>query len=673
MRPASLLKLLTAPLACTLLLACGGGGAGTGDDDVDPGTDGGLPDGGTDGTVTPPIDAGIDAPQPQNLTVCATGGTYATIGDAAAAAVPGSTLHLCPGTYHELLVIDKALTIAGDGGAAATILDGSSFGTPLTVRNVGAATGGVTVQGVTVAHGMSATEGGGVRCESSKLTILDSVLDGNVAVEGGGLYAVTCQLDVQRTRFTGNSAAATNEHAGGGAKLVGSTGTVADSAFLGNRASLGAGIYTGDLRLPPDVVVASEVALLRNDISMNTGHRGGGVYHASAADLIGNRIADNTVDWTGGGVFVVDHAPLISMNVISGNHSPNDGGGIYLEHAPATFQANEVRANVSDDDGGGVRVFESAAMLIGNLIEDNRAGDGGGGIRVSHVPATLVDNIVRNNDAGGTGGGMDLDNDASTVRGGEITGNHAGGSGGGIFAWLGPWNGHRFENILIANNRAWQGGGMYMVDNFKPVVLKGLRFTGNRASKGGGLMVSSTDFTLTGTLFADNIATDRGGAIFAGASPVWHGTGPVDGACPCPPVAPVGNLGFTVMARNQSPHGAGVWSAFPSLQISGSIFHAQDGTAVEAQEAPPPDPTAPPLPPPPVPTVRYSSIFPAMFANMPDPTGSEGNLAVDCGFVDAVGGDFHLVAGSACIDAAAPDVLDTDGTRADMGMFGGTP
>jgi hypothetical protein len=70
------------------------------------------------------------------------------------------------------------------------------------------------------------------------------------------------------------------------------------------------------------------------------------------------------------------------------------------------------------------------------------------------------------------------------------------------------------------------------------------------------------------------------------------------------------------------------------------------------------------------PTWRFNDVTPAGFSGMSDPTGSNGNMSVAPGFVSAT--DFHLSAGSPVKDAADPAMLDTDGTRADMGMFGGT-
>jgi hypothetical protein len=68
-------------------------------------------------------------------------------------------------------------------------------------------------------------------------------------------------------------------------------------------------------------------------------------------------------------------------------------------------------------------------------------------------------------------------------------------------------------------------------------------------------------------------------------------------------------------------------------------------------------------------TVTYSDIKGGW-------TGT-GNINADPVFVDPVNGDFHLQAGSPCIDTGDPNSpLDPDGTPADMGAFyfhGGAP
>jgi hypothetical protein len=59
------------------------------------------------------------------------------------------------------------------------------------------------------------------------------------------------------------------------------------------------------------------------------------------------------------------------------------------------------------------------------------------------------------------------------------------------------------------------------------------------------------------------------------------------------------------------------------------------------------------------------------YSMMADPTGVDGNLSADPGFVDPAGCDLHLDPGSPCIDAGDPGLTDPDGSRSDIGAFGG--
>ncbi len=73
-------------------------------------------------------------------------------------------------------------------------------------------------------------------------------------------------------------------------------------------------------------------------------------------------------------------------------------------------------------------------------------------------------------------------------------------------------------------------------------------------------------------------------------------------------------------------------------------------------------------------SVAYTDFFgnSANTCGFPDPVGSNGNLGVDPGFVDAAT-DFHLATGSALVDAGSPDPawFDVDGSRSDIGAYGG--
>ena len=57
------------------------------------------------------------------------------------------------------------------------------------------------------------------------------------------------------------------------------------------------------------------------------------------------------------------------------------------------------------------------------------------------------------------------------------------------------------------------------------------------------------------------------------------------------------------------------------------------------------------------------------YRNMPDYTDRFGNISVDPMFTDE--DDYHLQSGSPCIDTGDLEITDPDGSRSDMGLYGG--
>jgi hypothetical protein len=586
------------------------------------------------GTPSPPP----PPPPSGSLQVCATGAPYTSIGAAIAAAPAGATIQICPGTYSERLSINaKPLSLVGTGGAAVTVIDGGAGGTVLTVA--GTAGAGVTLQGLTFRNGSTATNGGGVSCASSTLRIVDSVFFANVAENGGALAATGCALDVFRSRFEQNRA----RSEGGGARLDGSSGRLEECQLVGNRAVLGGSVHVRE----------GTVAIVRNNLQSNVAElRGGGLYHASSSAVTGNTFADNQGLWIGGGIYVEAHAPLFQDNTVNGSWSVNDGGGMYVHQSQATIRGNRFQSNHSGDDGGGMRIFESNCRVEANVVEHNIADGAGGGMRIGHLPSQVINNVVRNNTAADTGGGMDLDNDSSVVRGGEVSGNVAS-RGGGINMYLGAWNGATIEDVVITGNRAARGGGIQLDDNFQPVAMRGLTIADNVADDGGGLYARATNFTLTRSVFKGNRANNRGGGIYTGANGSWGQ------ACPCPPTNPRATIDFVVVYGNTAPAGSGLWTSFGDLTVASSIlFGNTGGASVTASGTNPPQ-------------WRYNDTWPATFSGTAIAVAGNGNIAADPLFVNAAAGDFHLGGGSPCVDAGDPAILDANGSRADMGRYGG--
>ena len=606
-----------------LAAACSDGPFGDLPGQGDPEGDG---DGGSDG--------GDGDPEPTaEVTVCATGDAdYATLADAVADAPAGALLSVCPGIYPERLsIVDKPLLIHGVGGSAATILDAGGASVALIVSG----TSYLTIEGFTIRGGDTTGSGGGVRCQDSGLTFRDVVIRGNQARGGGGLYASACDLAVSDSRFEDNQGG----ERGGGALLVETAGEVVGSRFEQNSAVNGAGL----------LVLGGTVVVRGNQMRNNAaGLRGGGLYHNSDASIEDNVVADNTAGWTGGGVYLIDHAAVMRGNQVRGNRSENDGGGIYVHQGAPTIVDNDVLENWSGDDGGGLRLFESAAHVEGNRISRNVTGGDGGGVRVSHVAALFIDNVITDNEAY-MGGGMDMDNDSSVVRGGLIAGNVAT-LGGGISAGLFPWWDAALEGVRISGNQADDGGGIYMVNNFFPIAIRRLEVVGNTAARGGGMFIRATDVTIENTIIAGNDAGEGGGLYVREPEP-WQSPDP----CPCPPTAPTIDVDFTVLHQNTGGMGSAVWVDTSGLSVGSTILSGHASPAVVALG---PDPAW-----------SYTNTVPADFTGMSNPTGSAGNISSDPLFVDTT--SFALRAGSPCVNAGDPAFQDPDGSRADMGRFGG--
>jgi parallel beta-helix repeat protein len=71
--------------------------------------------------------------------------------------------------------------------------------------------------------------------------------------------------------------------------------------------------------------------------------------------------------------------------------------------------------------------------------------------------------------------------------------------------------------------------------------------------------------------------------------------------------------------------------------------------------------------------VDYNLVWGAndFYAGPGQSAAGANNFNADPSFVDVAGGDFHLSPVSPAVDTGAPEVLDPDGTRSDLGAYGG--
>lgn len=120
-----------------------------------------------------PIMEGSDASIPAVHLVenDATGSMYASIQAAIDAATAGDELHVWSGTYSENILIDKQLTVLGNGSAS-TVIDGNNAGIPIRII-----ADGVTINGFTVTGGADHT--GILLYEADNCRIENNTVEGN--------------------------------------------------------------------------------------------------------------------------------------------------------------------------------------------------------------------------------------------------------------------------------------------------------------------------------------------------------------------------------------------------------------------------------------------------------------------------------------------------------------
>ncbi len=254
----------------------------------------------------------------------------------------------------------------------------------------------------------------------------------------------------------------------------------------------------------------------------------------------------------------------------------------------ASIEGFTIMGGVAGDGGG---LFSSsglgdrAAVARGNVVRDNLAVTQGGGASGSLI---LIDNLFEGNIAGTDGGGAYLTREAG-ASGNWFRDNEAGDEGGGLYTFYFV----AYADSDPAATRVWNN-----------------LFTGNRATRGGGVYISNNFCGppfVSNNMIAGNTADDTGGGLFFN----------LQNDCDVDP--PVLGYEFLndVIVQN----------------LGGGVAVA--------------DPFYLPL--------EHSDVW----GNLPEDypgttpvlTGIGGNLSVDPGFRDPAAEDYRLTPGSPCIDS----------------------
>ena len=203
--------------------------------------------------------------------------------------------------------------------------------------------------------------------------------------------------------------------------------------------------------------------------------------------------------------------------------------------------------------------------------------------------------------------------------------------------------------VSAKGNYADQAGGVYVDPNSAIDFRQGF-IIDNSATDGAGLLLDQGSLSLTNVAASWNNALEDGGALLA-----------IDGMLYATNVTLGGDV---------AGNGGGMYlSGTASGQMTNSIVYAETGNGIMV------DGSATFI-------GTYNDVYdnaPSNYAGTTDVTGSNGNISTSPMFTsftndgNAYNDDWTLALGSPCIDAGDPagNHEDADGSRNDMGAFGG--
>jgi hypothetical protein len=189
-----------------------------------------------------------------------------------------------------------------------------------------------------------------------------------------------------------------------------------------------------------------------------------------------------------------------------------------------TLTLDDVTVSGSTGDYGGALYADSVGDLVirNSNFEGNTSSDAGGAIYVySEFDVTISNTSVTGNTSGSGGGGIYVSEGAGEINISDSvfdsnTSNNADCGGGGACL---NGTGVTIDRSTFSNNisSTW-GGGLYISEFVRDVVISDSEISGNTSADGGGgaLLNASGNVTVLRTTVEDNDTAGSGGGLFFG-------------------------------------------------------------------------------------------------------------------------------------------------------------
>lgn len=549
---------------------------------------------------------------------------YASLQEAVDDLEDGSEICVEPGTYAEQLDLSgRSLRFTGQQGAEQTELEvggagplitlvgeSASFGSGELTLSGFSVVGEVNADGVERLGGFAYLEGGTLRLEDVRVSGLALEMANGGFIEGGLIYAIDSKLQLQDVDMEGVSMSLSGESVGSEQLTGGLLRTVRGELEM-NAVQVTGLSLSGDVAR--EVCIASGIILAADD---------NGSMNKYDPDAVGTQLA-------------IDGLAL-RESTLSLRCGSSSGLGAMLrlldvegEVGGFVVQDNDLEAFSSGYSNAGYLVSsrsqdDRGLVYSGLEIVDNRisaGGDGYGGI------STLVD-------------GRFTDVVGARIWGNTLTASHL--DGGGLGGLVRADDSSVSYIDLRGNTLQATGYASALVEQFSEVgaSLEYFIVAGNRVSA-GELYAAAVEVGGEG-VDVDVRYGDVVGNSFEGSIPYDNGVLRAGGE----------EVGDVVSVSG--------------VQLIDNTYQGDDAlptilTWLEDSV-----------------TVAYCNLFgnSGEETSWEPITGSDGNLAASPLYVDVAGSDptlwdLHLQAGSPAVDSGAPEQTDVDGSRADMGAYGG--
>jgi CSLREA domain-containing protein len=337
-------------------------------------------------------------------------------------------------------------------------------------------TGTVTLTDSTLMTNTAASYGGGLYSSGGVVTIVNSEITGNFAMNAGGI-ANYVEMSLTGCTLTNNSATFS-----GGAIINGGELTITVGTISENSAGFGGGIDNyGILSISNSSFSKNDVtdiggaiysygagrlSLTMVDVLDNSANYGGGIYHNASQPLTmtDSFLSGNYANIQGGGLNCGSGSSVtntITNSTFFKNTAWNYGGGIYnygnLDITNSILDSNTALYNF----GGGLYTYgvDVTTRVEKSTLIKNAAYNGGGIMNYTNLEI-LDSSLIENTALGTTGYGGGINNQESLhISNSTLSGNQAAYGGGGI---LNSINGDmQMINCTLTGNSANNGGGLH--------------------------------------------------------------------------------------------------------------------------------------------------------------------------------------------------------------------